>query len=422
MPSPDPGRRRAGPPGTATALAVAFGILFVGTGVNLSFGLLFKPILTELGGSRSVLSLAVTAGMAVNALLQPVLGRLVDRVGPRRVILGGLLVMAGGTGLVAASHRPWQLIVLYGVVAAAGYTAAGLLPVSVHVARWFPGERGFVMTVAACGFSLGQLVVPQLAARVAPALGWRATYLVLAGLVLAAAPGVARWMRDAPRLPPPTAAGAGVSRPGPAAPGPPPEPGARSALRTTAFWWLTGGLIGCGFTDFLLATHLAPFATDRGLPPTAAANAISLWAAANVLGLLTAGALATRHGTRKALAGTYALRAASLLALPLVHETWQLYAFAIAFGATFFTTAPLASTLVAELFGPVRHGAVLGATNLFHHLAGALGAYAGGLVHDATSGYEGIFLAGAGMVAASAVASLLVPVAPGGPVLRRAPA
>jgi predicted MFS family arabinose efflux permease len=127
-----------------------------------------------------------------------------------------------------------------------------------------------------------------------------------------------------------------------------------------------------------------------------------------VVGLLAAGGLATRHGARKALAWTYALRAASLLALPLVHQTWQLYAFAVAFGATFFTTAPLASTLVAELYGPARHGSVFGATNLFHHLAGALGAYAGGLVHDATSGYEGIFRAGAGLVAGSAVASLLV--------------
>jgi MFS family permease len=160
--------------------------------------------------------------------------------------------------------------------------------------------------------------------------------------------------------------------------------------------------MGCGFTDFLMTTHLAPHATDLGLTPGVAANAISLWAAANVLGILAAGSVATRLGTRTALVLTYGLRAAALFYLPLVGESWQLYLFAALFGATFFTTAPLSSTLVGQLFGPAHHGAIFGAANLFHHGAGALGSYAGGLVFDLAGSYRPMFLLAALVVVGSA--------------------
>jgi MFS family permease len=392
-PRPAAGRSRS-------ALGAGFTVLFVATGVHFSFGILFKSILLELGSDRSTLALAVTASLLANALGQPAFGALIDRFGPRQVILASMAILAAVTGLVAAADRPWHVIVLYGVVAAIGYTGTGILPISVHIARWFPGERGFVTAVAACGFSLGQLVFAQVAARLVATVGWRATYVTLAGILAAFLPVVAVWLRDArPTAPGPapaassTPAGASLSR--------------RDALATVGFWGLTLGLVGCGFTDFLLVTHLAPFATDLGLSTGVAANALSLWAAANVVGILLAGGIATRLGTRTALVLTYLVRAAALFWLPRVREEWQLYAFAIPFGATFFTTAPLSATMVGQLFGPGHHGAILGAANFFHHTAGAVGSWAGGLAFDLTRSYTGIFLASGVVVLGSATASAL---------------
>ncbi len=387
-------------PASASALAAGFTVLFVGTGVNFAFGILFKPILLELGSDRSTLALAATASLLVNAVGQPAFGALVDRFGPRRVILPSMAVMAAGTGLVGLAGRPWHVIVLYGIVAAGGYTGCGILPVSVHVSRWFPAERGFVTAVAACGFSLGQLVFAQVAAGLAGALGWRRTYVALAGILLLFLAGLAAWLRDAPG--PSRSAAAG----GPAA-GSRSSSTRRDALGTVGFWGLTVGLMGCGFTDFLLTTHLAPFATDLGLSTRVAANALSLWAAANVAGILAAGAIAARLGSRPALVLTYLLRATALFWLLRVREEWQLYLFAALFGATFFTTAPLSSTMVGQLFGPAHHGAIFGAANLFHHTAGALGSYAGGLAFDLTGRYDGIFLASGVLVLGSAAASAL---------------
>jgi MFS family permease len=168
--------------------------------------------------------------------------------------------------------------------------------------------------------------------------------------------------------------------------------------------------MGCGFTDFLLTTHLAPHATDLGLTSGVAANAISLWAAANVLGILAAGTVAARIGTRPALVLTYGIRAAALLYLPVAREPWELYVFAALFGATFFTTAPLSSTLIGQLFGPAHHGTIFGMANLFHHSAGALGSYAGGLTFDLVGSYRPIFILAALVVVGSAgVTSLARP-------------
>jgi MFS family permease len=387
-------------PGAAQlgALAAGFAVLFVGTGVNFAFGILFKPILGELGVDRSTLALAATASLLVNAAGQPAFGALVDRFGPRRVIVASMALMTLGTALVSQVAGPWQFILLYGVVVAIGYTGCGILPVSVHVSRWFPAERGFVTAVAACGFSLGHLAFTQAAARAAVTMGWRQTYLLMAA-VLAGSLGVFTvTLRDAPvsTWRPGASRGGDRSRPET------PSQDHRAALGTPAFWAMTLGLMGCGFTDFLMTTHLAPYATDLGMTPAVAANAVSLWAAANVLGILAAGTLAARLGARTALVLTYSIRAAAFFYLPLVGEPWQLYIFAGLFGATFFTTAPLSSTLVGQLFGPLHQGAIFGATSLFHHAAGALGSYAGGFVFDLTGSYRPIFLVAALVVVGSA--------------------
>jgi len=174
----------APPRGAWSAVGAGFAVLFVCTGVNQSFGILFKPILNEFGGDRGTLSFAATASLLVYALSQLFFGPLIDRFGPRRVMLPSMALMVLGTALVSTAGSPWQMTLLYGVVAAVGYTGTGILPVSVYVARWFPGRGGFPMAVAATGFSLGHLVFTQVAAHAAEAMGWRRTYLLLAVLLL----------------------------------------------------------------------------------------------------------------------------------------------------------------------------------------------------------------------------------------------
>lgn len=190
-------------------------------------------------------------------------------------------------------------------------------------------------------------------------------------------------------------------------------PGLRDAVVGRTFGLLGGAYFACGFTDFMITTHLAALAVDRGLGQSTGAHALSLLAVTNVAGLLVAGRLADRTSTRTALIGVYLVRALALTLLPFAGGRGGLYLFAILFGLTFFTTAPLTSALVNEHYGLARTGRVFGAANAIHHVAGATGAYLAGRVFDATGSYLPAFVLGAAVVYAAAVLTWRLEGAPG---------
>lgn len=370
---------------------VAFTTLLVSSGVNLSFGLFVTPLAGEFGGSRAVVSLAATTNLLLFGVTQPLFGRMVDAAGPRPVMVLGLALMAAGNLAMSGISAPWQLYLAYGVLGGAGVTGAGILTVSVLILRWFRQGRGTVLTVIATGSSLGQAIFYQGAAWLTQAHGWRTTYLVF-GAILALLAPVCWWLVTDD--PPGETCDAG------AAPAPTGLPG---VLTGHTFGLLAGAYVACGFTDFMITTHLAALAVDRGLGTATGAHALSLLAIANVAGLLLAGRLADRVGNRSALVAVYLVRALALSLICVVGGRGGLYAFAFLFGLTFFTTAPLTSALISELYGLALTGRVFGAANAVHHLAGATGAYLAGQVFDLTGSYLSVFALGATTVYAATV-------------------
>lgn len=368
--------------------AVAFTTLLVSSGVNLSFGLFVTPLAGELGGSRAVVSLAATTNLLLFGLTQPLFGRMVDAAGPRPVMVLGLALMAAGNLAMSGISAPWQLYLAYGVLGGAGVTGAGILTVSVLILRWFRQGRGTALTVIATGSSLGQAIFYQGAAWLTQAHGWRTTYLVFGAILALLAPLCWWLLADDP---PGETHDAGAS----AAPAPAGLPG---VLTGPTFGLLAGAYVACGFTDFMITTHLAALAVDRGLGAATGAHALSLLAVANVAGLLLAGRLADRVGNRSALVAVYLVRALALSLICVAGGRGGLYAFAFLFGLTFFTTAPLTSALISELYGLAITGRVFGAANAVHHLAGATGAYLAGQVFDLTGSYVSVFALGAATV------------------------
>ena len=271
------------------------------------------------------------------------------------------------------------------------------------MSRWFPGERGFVSAVAASGSRWDRSRSRR--SRRAQRPWWAGGDLRPAGRGVGAALVVFHFTLGTrrPRSPRPIRRrrACPASRPGR-------RPGLsvdrRTALGTLGFWGLTVGLMGCGFTDFPWPPTWRPTRpTSAWRPPSP--PTLSVLGAANVVGILAAGTAATASGPgRRSSSRMGSGRRASISHWP---ASRQLYLFAGMFGATFFTTAPLSSTLVGQLFGPAHHGAIFGAANLFHHSAGALGSYAGGLVFDLTGSYRPIFLLAALVVVGSAAVTTL---------------
>jgi MFS family permease len=397
-------------------VATCFVTLFVSTGITFAFGVLFKPLLGQVGSGRGPLAAAASLNLLINAGMQPLLGHLLDRVGARRVLATALVLMTLGSLAVARASHLWELYLFYGVVTALGHTGTGILPISVLITRRFPGRRGFTLAVAATGFSFGQAAFAQLASVVSRAAGWRLAYVGFALATAALIPLVLWAIRE------PAAQGSGAGKPGaPAGSAPGEGRGAVAAgelweaIRSPAYVLSTGAYLVCGFTDFMITTHLAPLATDLHLPEAAGADALSVLALANVAGILVAGRAADRLGAAPVLAATYLVRAAALAYLPAVEGRWGLTLFAGAFGLTFFTTAPLTSTLLGELFGPRRLGTLLGTAALFHHAGGAAGTFLAGLAFDRTGQYRAIVQPAALLVLLAAVAMRAVRAPAGAP-------
>src|SRR5262249_23367783 len=123
-------------------VAVGFVTMAIGVSARTAFSLLFPPILDEVGWGRGVAAGAVSLGFFVSALLSPLVGRLMDRRGPRIVIEMGVIAMAAGLMLAPVAHRPWHLYVTLGALVGGGGNCLGYTGQSLFLPNWFVRRRG----------------------------------------------------------------------------------------------------------------------------------------------------------------------------------------------------------------------------------------------------------------------------------------
>ena len=378
-------------PTAALVLAVGFVVLFVGGGARFAVGLTLKPIVDDFGWGRSELGLAVGLFQVVSAVAMFFSGRLSDRMSPRLVLGGGLLVSGIGIGAMSIIAAPWHALLLYGVVFALGNGAASMVPVSVMVMRALPRRAGLANAVATAGMSVGQLVMIATLAAVLVTMRWPTVYLLLglAHLILVPLLFAA--------VPKSTAAQARAARPAEGL-------GLAGAARTRQFWLLLAVYAICGFDDFFVSTHVVAFAQDRGVDAFLAGNLLALMGLTGLIGVLAAGAVSDRAGPMWPTAASFAARVAVFALVMVDQSPLSVTIYALVFGATFMVTAPLTAVFVSQSFGTRHLGALTGLITMVHHICGGLGAYLGAAVFDATGTYD---IAFATMFAASLVALLL---------------
>src|SRR5689334_19398459 len=177
----------------------AFLTLFSIVGVALyGLPLFYDFMVTEFGWSRT----QVTSGNALSKLVVgPVFGFLagwiVDRFGPRRLMMAGI-VMAGGA-LIGLAHMAslWMFYLFY-LFNAVGYVCGGPLPNQVLLSRWFDRGRGKEMGFAYLGIGVGGALVPLLSARLIAAFGWRGALQTLGILIIALALPFAYFVKESP--------------------------------------------------------------------------------------------------------------------------------------------------------------------------------------------------------------------------------
>lgn len=180
-------------------IAASFVAQFVSIGiVSYVAGSFMAPMSSELGWSRSEFTLARTVGQVVMSLTGFFIGTYVDRLGGRRLMLIGTLILSGALVLHSQLQTLWQWIFLNGVVTMIGCALIGSLVVNVTLAKWFVERRGQAVAWAAMGISMGGVVLTPLITWAIDSYGWRTAWLQLGiGALLIMLP-VALAMRRAP--------------------------------------------------------------------------------------------------------------------------------------------------------------------------------------------------------------------------------
>src|SRR5437867_3523929 len=373
--------------------AVAFVAFLLSAGVRGAAGVLLLPFAAEYGWDRATISLAFGVSILAYGLGGPLGGSLVDRLGPRRVLLAGTSAIVVGLLALTRMRELWELYLWWGLVLGVGTGAVSSVVGTTIAHRWFRTHRGLVIGLFGAAGSAGQLVFIPAMSQLTVDDGWRAgvLLLVVGGVITLLV--LVPFLRDGPPDvgAKPYGEGAAVSAAERAA-------DARrtpltKALRTTDFWLLAGSFFICGYTsNGLVGTHLIPHAIDHGFTAVTAAGAVGLMGAMNIVGTLGSGWLSDRIDNRKLLAGYYAFRAVSIAWLPFIFEYQWLLLFAVVYGLDWIATVPPTANLTAARFGRASLGTLYGWI-FFSHMAGAaIAAFAGGFFRDLLGDYHLIFI------------------------------
>jgi sugar phosphate permease len=293
--------------GQALAVATAFCALFSIVGIAL-YGLPFfyDFFVRELGWTRAqVTSGNALAKLVVGPLFGFFAGVLVDRFGPRRLMLVGILLAGlapvglGGTTTLLAFYTFYLMNAL-------GYVAGGPLPNQVMLSRWFDAGRGKAMGVAYLGIGVGGALVPLLAHALTEALGWRTALQVLGVLMIVIAFPLAYLVREPD---------AGTRGAGPAAPaaGPAADDSILEVLRRPAFYLLAlGSMASIGAVGGTTQNLKLYLAMDRGMAQGTVAEVLSLVLVGSIAGRLLMGWLADRWAKKRVMLLVYLIVAGSI--------------------------------------------------------------------------------------------------------------
>ncbi len=374
-------------------------MLHYGPVISGTFGVFLKQLSEEFGWSRAQISLGYSLSTLVLGAAQPVIGRLLDRFGARRVIVPSLLLF--GLGVLSFSILLPELWHFYAIYVLIGVVGSGTTPVpfSKVISHWFDRRRGIALALIATGSSLGAFVLPPFAQALIDAVGWRQAYFLLGLLVIAVTvPVVGLFLRDTPQM-------VGLSPDGDresadaASTLAVHEQGlsSREAWRSGTFWLIVVAffLMSVGFHGCLI--HLVPMFTDRGVPAREAALAISLLAVGSMTGRLCAGYLLDRFfGPHVAIALFCLATTGILLLWSGVGGGWAFVA-ATLLGLGMGAEGDIVPYLVSRYFGLRAFGEIYG----YAFTAFVLGAVIGPLVMGASFDFTGSYRLVLGVFAAS---------------------
>lgn len=372
---------------------VLFGSLIIAVGSGIlyhGFTVFFLPLKRDLEVSSAAIALLYGAARLEGGAEGPLIGYLIDRFGPRVLILIGTTLSGVGLLLLATVHSFWGFFFVYIFIVSLGFNAGFFHPVYAAINNWFIRRRGIGFAIIGCASSIGGMVMAPFLSYLILNFGWRIS-AVLAGIIIlvVAIPSALRIYRnpEALDLLPDgqnieKAAQFGSAR---TAQVEIKDFSVREALRTFTFWLLFLAITLRIFVTVALTIHFVPLYVWKGLTEVASAYMVSLFASSTIASTLLCGWLGDRLG--KALL-------CSLGIMPTIAGMFCLIAFSSSFLyilplglAITMGTVPLNWALIGDFFGRKSFGTLRGIMGIGNGLGTFLSPIYAGWVFDATGSY-----------------------------------
>ena len=386
-------------------LSVSSGIGFYGHGVFLD------PLHTLHGWSKATISSAITLYFLTSGTMGMIIGRQVDRYGPKGVLIIGSVVIGAGFVLLSRIHTVWQLYAVYFMMAI-GFSCTSLVPVNTLITNWFIRKRGFAMSLTNTGLSAGGIVLVPLASYMISRWGLEVALPVLGAIYcVVVIPSAIFFIRQRPsdldQFPDgetPQASAAGGS-------GSPLDYAAQmqvwtksQAIHTVAFWSIVIAFLLALAGQIAFLVHQVSFLSPY-LGVSGAATAVSVTAAASIVGRLILGTFVDRCDKRYVIMVCFLVQGLAMLTLAHYNHVIILYLGTFAFGLTMGSIIMMQSLIIGECFGLLSFATVSGLAGLFTMTGAAFGPTIAGLIYDAAHSYRMAFTIFAAM---SSVAILVI--------------
>ena len=372
------------------------GIFFYG------FSVFFQPIVTEFGWSRAVTSGAFALSQAEGFVEGPIIGPLVDRFGPRRLMFVGITMVSVGFMALSLIDGLLAFYVVYVVLLAVGFNTGFFIAAQAAVGSWFIRRRSLALGVLTTAFGFGGAIMVPIIAWLVADYGWRSAAFILGmgmavvGLPMAVLvrhrPEQYGYVPDGQSGPPAKVAGADA------------EAGARTntpieevdftiweALKTRAFWILS---LAFGFRTLAISAtviHQIPLLTDRGFSEGTAAGVLALMSLMSVPGRLIFGFLGDYLDKRHLVFVAYILQGIGLVVLLNASSLAHLYLFTIVFGLGWGAPTVLVA-LRGDYFGRRYFATIAGVQQSVVAVGTIIGPVYAGWIFDTTRSYDAAFV------------------------------
>ncbi|MBW2147797.1 MAG: MFS transporter [Deltaproteobacteria bacterium] len=383
-----------------------------------SFSVIFPSLLEEFHWPRDATAGMLSVHLLFYGLVSPVAGGLVDRIGPRKTMAFGTMLLSLGMFLSRWGSEPWHFYLSFGVLSGAGLCLMGSVPITAVLRNWFERKRGLAFSLVHCGVGGSFATYPAIAFLI-NRTGWRNTFVVEALIITAVVlPLIAFVMRYHPRE-------KGLVRDGVVEAGDPSPASVNETLRitngawaavdwtlskaarTSRFWLLCLMTFSVwGIAQHIMVAHHVAFAIDAGYSKLYASSVISLFGIMFALGSLAA-IISDRIGREPTFTIGAAIGIAGILVLMLIKDTshpWMLYCYAISLGFGLGMISPTITASLTDIFQGPMVGSVIGFVWFSFAMGGTIGPWLGGWIFEFTGNYMPAFILSAALLAVACAA------------------